>query len=57
MVTKNIPLTKYFLIILNFKDFDYSVNKLFDNKNEIFGLGKIKSEKNKLNIRSKFIYI
>ena len=31
----------------NFKDFDYSVNKLFDNKNEIFGLGKIKSEKNK----------
>ena len=34
----------------NFKDFDYSVNKLFDNKNEIFGLGKIKSEKNKLNI-------
>ncbi len=35
----------------NFKDFDYSVNKLFDNKNEIFGLGKIKSEKNKLKIR------
>ncbi len=35
----------------DFKDFDYSVNKLFDNKNEIFGLGKIKSEKNKLNIR------
>ncbi len=35
----------------NFKDFDYSVNKLFDNKNEIFGLGKIKLEKNKLNIR------
>jgi len=34
----------------NFKDFDYSVNKLFDNKNEIFGLGKIKSEKNKYNI-------
>ncbi len=35
----------------NFKDFDYSINKLFDNKNEIFGLGKIKSEKNKLKIR------
>ena len=35
----------------NFKDFDYSVNKLFDNKNEIFGVGKIKLEKNKLNIR------
>ena len=35
----------------NFKDFDYSVNKLFNNKNEIIGLGKIKSEKNKLNIR------
>ena len=35
----------------NFKDFDYSVNKLFDNKNEIFGLGKIEIEKNKLNIR------
>ena len=35
----------------NFKDFDYSVNKLFANKNEVFGLGKIKSEKNKLNIR------
>ena len=35
----------------NFKDFDYSVNKLFDNKNEIFGLGNIKLEKNKLNIR------
>ena len=32
----------------NFKDFDYSVNKLFDNKNEIFGLGKIEIEKNKL---------
>ena len=35
----------------NFKDFDYSVNKLFDNKNELFGQGKIKLEKNKLNIR------
>ena len=35
----------------DFKDFDYSVNKLFDNKNEIFGLGKIKLEKNKFNIR------
>ncbi len=34
----------------NFKDFDFSINKLFANKNEIFGLGKIKSEKNKLNI-------
>ena len=38
----------------NFKDFDYSVNKLFDNKNEIFGLGKIKSEKNKLRISGNF---
>ena len=38
----------------NFKDFDYSVNKLFDNKNEIFGLGKIEIEKNKLNISGNF---
>ena len=29
----------------NFKDFDYSVNKLFDNKNEIFGQGKDKIRK------------
>ena len=35
----------------NFKDFNFSVNKLFNNNNEIFGLGKIQSEKNKLNIR------
>ena len=35
----------------NFKEFDYTVNKLFKNKNEIFGQGKIKFEKNKLNIR------
>ena len=34
-----------------FKDFDYTVNKLFDNKNEIFGSGKVKFNKNKLNIR------
>ena len=39
----------------NFKDFDYSVNKLFENKkNEIFGQGKIKLEKNKLNITGQF---
>ena len=31
----------------NFKDFDFSLNKLFDNKNEIFGLGKIKFDKKK----------
>ena len=35
----------------NFKDFDYTVNKLFDNKNEIFGSGKVKFDKNKLNVR------
>ncbi len=34
----------------NFKDFDFSLNKLFDNKNEIFGLGKIKFDKKKINI-------
>ena len=34
-----------------FKDFDYTVNKLFDNKNEIFGSGKVKFNKNKFNIR------
>ena len=34
----------------NFQDFEFALNKLFDNKNEIFGLGKIKLEKKKLNI-------
>ena len=34
-----------------FKDFDYTVNKLFDNKNEIFGSGKIKYDKKKFNIQ------
>ena len=35
----------------NFKDFDYTVNKLLYNKNEIFGSGKVKLDKNKLNIK------
>ena len=35
----------------DFKDFDYTVNKLFDNKNEIFGSGKVKFHKNKFNIK------
>ena len=34
----------------NFKNYDYTVNKLLNNKNEIFGLGKIKFEKNILDI-------
>ena len=38
----------------NFKNFNYSVNKMFNNKNEIFGLGEFEFEKNKLNFEGKF---
>ena len=34
----------------NFKDFDYTVNKLFNNKNEIFGSGKIDFQKKNINV-------
>ena len=44
-------LIKFDIKTETFNDFDYTVNKLFDNKNEIYGSGKIKFDKNKLNIR------